>query len=86
MADVLQAGCRSVVVPFSTGGETEQTRRAELLEERGLTLALPEEELSGERLAKSIEDAMGRGRGAAMPAMNGADSTAGVLASLLQER
>ena len=42
VADVLVAGCRAVFIPFAQGGETEQTRRAALLEKLGLGLSLPE--------------------------------------------
>jgi predicted glycosyltransferase len=36
VCDVLRAGCRSLLVPFAAGGETEQTVRALMLEELGL--------------------------------------------------
>lgn len=55
--EVLSAGLRAVVVPYSGGLETEQTLRARLLAERGLLQAVPEEGLSAERLAAAIERA-----------------------------
>ena len=38
VCDVLQAGCRSILVPFAAGGETEQTVRAERLQRLGLAV------------------------------------------------
>ncbi len=60
VCDVLRAGCRSLLVPFSTGGETEQTARAERLERLGLATALPETGLTGELLAATIAEALER--------------------------
>jgi predicted glycosyltransferase len=37
-ADVLKAGCRSIMVPFAAGGETEQSRRAEALSALGSSM------------------------------------------------
>lgn len=86
MADVLRAQCRSVVVPFARGGETEQTRRASLLQARGLTVALAEDELSSERLAQSIDSAMTQKPGSSLPSLDGAETTARLLTDLLRER
>ena len=36
VCDILRAGCRSLLVPFSAGGETEQSVRAERLARLGL--------------------------------------------------
>ncbi len=58
VADVLRAGCRSVVVPSDTTGQTEQLRRAQLLSEAGLVVSVPESELSPERLASAMDEAM----------------------------
>lgn len=56
--DVVRAGCRAVFVPFAAAGETEQTRRAELLAARGHCLVVPEAGLTPERLARAVDDAM----------------------------
>jgi predicted glycosyltransferase len=60
--DVLQAGARAVMVPFATGGETEQTLRARILAERGLVQIVDAEVLSGSEgpaiLAEAIERAL----------------------------
>ncbi len=51
VCDVLQAGCRSLLVPFAKGGETEQTQRAMKLKILGLADVLPEHEVEPERLS-----------------------------------
>jgi predicted glycosyltransferase len=60
-ADVLKAGCRSVMVPFAEGGETEQSRRAAALSAMGIVHVVDETELSPETLAKAIDRAMASG-------------------------
>lgn len=57
-ADVLRAGCRSIMVPYASGGETEQTLRAAKLAERGLISAIAEVELTPERMAQAINERM----------------------------
>jgi predicted glycosyltransferase len=56
--DILQAGVRAVVVPFATGGETEQALRARILAERGLIYVADPDSLSGPTLAAAIERAL----------------------------
>jgi predicted glycosyltransferase len=60
--DVLRAGARAVVVPFATGGETEQALRARILAERGLIHVVDAQTLDGRkgaaRLAQAIERAL----------------------------
>ena len=58
VCDVLRAGCRSLLVPFAAGGETEQTVRALMLEELGLATVLTENDLTPEGLARAIEQAL----------------------------
>ncbi|MGX9117728.1 glycosyltransferase family protein [Mesorhizobium sp. BHbsci] len=58
VCDVLGAGCRSLLVPFAAGGETEQTVRALMLEELGLATVLMEKDLTPEGLAEAIEQAL----------------------------
>lgn len=60
LMDVLAAGARAVVVPFSGGGETEQRLRARLFAERGLIEALDEDDLAPESLAAAITRALER--------------------------
>ena len=58
VCDILRAGCRSLLVPFSGAGETEQTARSLRLQQLGLATALPEEGLTGEMLASAIAKAL----------------------------
>jgi predicted glycosyltransferase len=55
VCDVLQANCRSILVPFAAGGETEQSVRAARLEARGLATVLPENGITGEALAQGVD-------------------------------
>ena len=56
--ETLNAGCRAVIAPYAGGLETEQTLRAEALEARGAFVVCPEDDLSPERLAASIDKAL----------------------------
>jgi predicted glycosyltransferase len=84
VCDVLRAGCRSLLVPFSAGGETEQTARAMRLEEMGLAVALPESGLTAAMLADAIGQALTRPKPpkAALD-LDGAQGSANLLRTLL---
>ena len=58
VADLVTAGCRAVLVPFASGGETEQTRRASLFAARGWAVSLDEESIDPESLASAIDRAL----------------------------
>jgi predicted glycosyltransferase len=58
VCDILQARCRSLLVPFAEGGETEQTLRAERLHQRGLASVLPEAGISHEAVAAAVAQAL----------------------------
>ncbi len=60
VGDLLVARCRAILVPFTAGGETEQSVRAERLEKLGLALALPEAGLTTDLLAEAVEIALAR--------------------------
>jgi predicted glycosyltransferase len=86
-ADVLVAGCRSVMVPFAEGGETEQTRRAEALGGRKLVHVVDERELSPESLSEAIDRAIQD----ALPArsglrLDGAECTPALLLEALRAK
>jgi predicted glycosyltransferase len=87
VCDVLQAGCRSILVPFAAGGETEQTVRATRLERLGLALALPEDTLSPSSLGAAIEQRLAMPKpGSHRLDLDGARKSAQVLRALLQRR
>ena len=55
--DLLMTRTRAVLVPFAAAGETEQSRRAEILAGRGYFQVVPEAKLSPESLAAAIQRA-----------------------------
>lgn len=79
VADLLVAKCRAVLIPFASAGESEQSVRARLLQERGLAVTLDESALTPHSLAQAIGTAM------ALPAqdhdidLQGAQRTAEIL-------
>ncbi|WP_151613745.1 glycosyltransferase family protein [Sinorhizobium alkalisoli] len=80
VCDVLRAGCASLLIPFTAGGETEQSTRAERLERLGLAAVLPEEGITPEDLAHRVEAMLVRPRSAMPPLdLNGAAQTAMIL-------
>jgi predicted glycosyltransferase len=80
VGDLLVAGCRSILVPFVAGGETEQSVRAERLAGLGLAVALPEAELNADLLAKAVDDVISRPKpsGHAID-LRGAERTASIV-------
>ncbi|MGB3391222.1 MAG: glycosyltransferase, partial [Pseudaminobacter sp.] len=83
VCDILRGGCRSLLIPFAAGGETEQTFRATRLERLGLAGVLSESELTPDRLAAAITG----GLAARRPPAHGLDlEGASRSATLLRER
>ncbi len=58
LCDILRAGCRSLLIPFAKGGETEQTSRALRLEKLGLAHVLFEDQLSTFTLSRAVQIAI----------------------------
>lgn len=58
VCDLLQAGCRAILVPFTRGGETEQAVRAQRLEEMGLAITISEDCLDVQVLSDAISAAL----------------------------
>jgi len=85
-ADILRARCSSVLVPFSSGGETEQSRRAAKLTELGIAASISEAGLTPEGLADVINKALAgnqRARPDIKIALDGASRSAILLLKLL---
>ena len=76
IGDLLRAQCPSVLVPFVGGLETEQLRRAQMMENQGLAALLPDQELTPPILAKAIDKASLLQAKTAKFDLNGADNTA----------
>ena len=86
VADVLVAGPRSVLVPYATDGETEQSVRARHLDAMGLAVCLNESELAPDTLARAIDRALESRPPAHALCLDGAANTARVLWSVLERR
>lgn len=85
--DVLQAGCRAVLVPFAAGSETEQPIRARLLAERGRATVVPEVGLTPRTLADGVARALAAPDAPELElAMDGAARTGALLAEALAAR
>ncbi|MCV9961615.1 glycosyl transferase [Pararhizobium sp. BT-229] len=84
VCDILRAGCHPLLIPFTAGGETEQTVRAERLEKLGLAHVLTEENLSPETMRLAIEQALASsGRPPHALDLDGACRTAEILRGLV---
>lgn len=70
--DILQAGCRNVIVPMAEADESEQTLRAGTLEARGLVHMVGAGDLSPKNLAAAVNKAL-----AAPPPQTGRIDVAG---------
>ncbi|MDG2034335.1 MAG: glycosyltransferase [Rhodospirillales bacterium] len=58
--EVLATGAVGVVIPYAGGNETEQTMRARLLEEKGLLLQMPEDQLNAKNLTDLVNATEGK--------------------------
>lgn len=86
VCDILQARCRAVLIPFAAGGETEQTTRAEKLQELGLAVSVDEATLSAQALAEAIRATLALDPAIGAPLrLDGARQTAIILRELLAE-
>ena len=86
VADLLVARRPAVLVPFATGGESEQTVRAELLAQRGFAITLSESALTPLTLARSIDAACELPWPGVGLALDGAEKTAEILIAKLKVR
>ncbi|MCB1447803.1 MAG: glycosyl transferase [Rhizobiaceae bacterium] len=83
VCDILRAGCGSVLVPFTAGGETEQRVRADRLAALGLASILAEDTLDAGGMTAAVAAELGSGRRPAHKLdLDGADRTADILAAL----
>lgn len=83
VCDILRAGCGSVLVPFTTGGETEQQVRAERLEAKRLASIVAEETLTADEMTRAIEVQLSAGRRPEHGLdLEGADRTAEILGTM----
>lgn len=87
VCDILLAGCRSILVPFAAGGETEQTARATRLEQLGIAAMLPEADINPAALVAAIEKSLKADPPArATLRLDGAEMSAAVIRSSMAQR
>ena len=84
--DILMAGVPAVFVPFAQANETEQTQRAEALARHGRAVVTAEANLTPERLAAVIDDALALPRKHHEVRLGGAEESAAILLQDLKER
>ncbi|MEZ2218472.1 glycosyltransferase family protein [Rhizobium sp. RCC_161_2] len=83
VGDLLVTGCRSILVPFTAGGETEQSVRAERLENLGLALALPEAGLTTDQLVGTIDKALSQPKPSTLDIdLTGTEKTSAIIRQL----
>ena len=81
--DLLSAQCRSVIVPFSAAGESEQSERARVLQDRGLITMVEESDLNPETLSQAIDKALDAPKPSAQKLnLSGAATTAQIITGL----
>jgi predicted glycosyltransferase len=85
VADILVAGCPAVLVPFASGGETEQAMRAEALAASGRTAVVREENVDPDSIAAAIRQAITLPQAPAMQLNGGARTAAILLAALARK-
>ncbi len=79
VGDILRAQCPAVLVPFVGGLETEQLRRARMMEDQGLGTVLMDEDLTPQSFARAVDKAANLGSKAADFELNGAQNAAHML-------
>jgi predicted glycosyltransferase len=84
--DIVSAGVRAIVYPFTGNNNQEQMLRARKLEQLGCVTVLPPDQLNAEPLAAMMRQALQTPHTSAPLALDlhGAEKTAKVLAELLQ--
>ncbi len=83
--DILQAGTPAVLIPFDDGHEVEQTLRAKSLSELSGFTVLQNADLTGDHLARSIEEVIGARPRSRQPAeFDGAVETVRIIEDRLE--
>lgn len=86
VADLQSAGCRAVLVPYSADGETEQTRRAEILAQQQRAVVVHQQDLSASVLSNAIAQALALPAPAPADDLDGAQHSASILRELLSKK
>ncbi len=83
--DVLASGARSLMIPFSGDGETEQNDRAQALENAGRVIRVTESDLTPESFAQAIDRALEMEPAKIKVNLNGAANSALLITQKLEE-
>lgn len=86
VAELLATRCRSVLVPYADGGETEQTVRASRLAQRRLAVMLAPGELSVDAMAHAVNAALALPDLPPPPPFDGAERSARIIGDLIRAR
>lgn len=81
VADVLRSGCASVLYPYTGGRETEQLRRAEIMDRQNIAVMLDPENLTPESFAYAVDKAAVLQTHCVSFDLEGANNTASILKS-----
>ena len=81
VGDILRSGCASVLYPYTGGRETEQLRRAEMMDRDGIAIMLDSASLSPLNLAKAVDKAGLLKKPHATIQLDGANKTASLIKS-----
>ncbi|MFK7854430.1 MAG: glycosyltransferase family protein [Granulosicoccus sp.] len=86
--DVLQARCRSILVPYSAQGETEQADRAALLQKLELASVINSDSIGAVEFSKVVRSVLAQDPPPELDSIEtqGAQNTAIILQNLLRER
>lgn len=80
------SSCRAVFVPYDTEGQTEQLRRAELLDQAGYAINLPQSQLNPDSLLQAMRAAIELPRVERQIDFFGATNTAKLIKSMIENR
>jgi predicted glycosyltransferase len=85
VADILVAGCAAVLVPFASGGETEQTMRAAALASSGRAAVMRDDNVDPASIAAAIRQAVSSPQAPVMQLDGGPQTAAILLAELARK-
>ncbi|MDJ0614001.1 MAG: glycosyltransferase [Rhizobiaceae bacterium] len=84
VGDILRAGCASILYPYVGGRETEQLRRAEIMERSGIAKMIHPDDFSPVNLAAAIDEVSPRSTFVNSLDMDGADKTPQIIKAELK--
>ena len=79
VGDILLSGCASVLYPYTGGRETEQLRRAQIMDQHNVAVMLDPDALSPKALASAVDKAAGLSGQTVNLDLDGANKTASLI-------